>query len=313
MADLAGAAQLVKPGGRVDVARHVVVPPMQLHQIEAVHAEARQRAVDAAHHVGPRVRCQPIEVGYVLGVHLHGHVGAGRATPLQPLADQRFHAGVDVRAVERRDARVHEPIHVGQRRSRVDRAVAAGQLPPALQQARDGVAGRELSAGQLHDHPWRQRHGRHVAVAKRARADAGDAEPCAAVGVGTRDVGVGGHPVVRVGHALLRRKDGQERRQRINGKGLSRRQREVLPAQLEPVAGAMAAHHGPIRRHHFDAQIVELERVVTIVHAVSRGTITGPSTSSHHFWSATRIAPSPGIVSVLASSVASTVALAYRT
>ena len=133
--DLAGAALLVKPGHRVDVARHVIVPPMQLHQIDAVHAEARQRAVDAADHVGPRVRGQPIEVGYVLGVHLHRRVGAGPAAPLQPLTDQRFHAGVDVRAVERRHSRVREPIHVGQRGRRVDRAVAAGQLPPAFQQA----------------------------------------------------------------------------------------------------------------------------------------------------------------------------------
>jgi hypothetical protein len=70
-----------------------------------------------------------------------------------------------------------------------------------------------------------------------------------------------------LGQALLRRQDGYERRQRINGKGLARGQREVLPAQLEPVAGAVAAHHGPIGGHDLDAQIVEFERVVTIAHA----------------------------------------------
>ncbi len=47
-------------------------------------------------------------------------------------------------------------------------------------------------------------------------------------------------------------------------------QREVFPAQLEPVAGAVAAHHRPIGGHDFDAQIVELEGVVAIAHVAPR-------------------------------------------
>ena len=46
--DLSSAAQLVKPRGRVHVTWHVVAPPVQLHEIEVVHPEARQRAVNAA-------------------------------------------------------------------------------------------------------------------------------------------------------------------------------------------------------------------------------------------------------------------------
>ena len=269
--DLAGAALLVKPRGGIHVTRNVVVPPVQLHQIDALHAEARERAVNAAHDVGSRVRRQPIEVGYVLGVHLHGHGVVVRASPFQPLADERFHAGVNVGAVEGRDARVHEPIHVGHRGRRINRlSMTVGQLPAALQQARDGVAGRELNAWDLHVHAG----GSGTAVTSRWRNARVPMRVMrnlrAAVGIGTRDLGVGGHPVVRVRQPLLRRKDRQQRRQRVNGKRLARGQREVFPAQLEPVTGAVAAHHRPIRGHHFDAQIVELERVVAIAHAAPR-------------------------------------------
>ena len=59
-------------------------------------------------------------------------------------------------------------------------------------------------------------------------------------------------------------KQRQQRRQRINGEGLRPRAGQVLAAQLEPVAGAMAADHRPIGGHHFDAQVVEVERVVRL-------------------------------------------------
>src|SRR5205814_7874264 len=132
-------------------------------QVEIFDAEVRERAVDAADDIGPRVRRQPIEVGHVLCVHLYITCRGGAAvsaTAFQPLADERFDAGVDVRAVERRDSGVHEPTHVGQRISRVDTTVTAGQLPAAFQEARDRVAGRELDAGQH----WSQRGGSGTAV-----------------------------------------------------------------------------------------------------------------------------------------------------
>ena len=178
-------------------------PDRGVRRRDAPSERSTPRTTSAREWVGSRSRS-----GTYLVCTCTGTRAAARAAPLQPLADQRFDAGVDVGAVEGRDARVDEPIHVGERGGRVDGAVAAGQLPPALQQARDRVAGRELNAGDLARSFRRQRHGGHVAMAKRARADAGDAEPRAAVGIGTRDVGVGGHPVVRVGQALLRRQEG---------------------------------------------------------------------------------------------------------
>ena len=39
LVDLAGAAQLVEPGGRLQPPRHRIVPPMELHEVQPVEAE----------------------------------------------------------------------------------------------------------------------------------------------------------------------------------------------------------------------------------------------------------------------------------
>ena len=70
---------------------------------------------------------------------------------------------------------------------------------------------------------------------------------------------------------LLRRQQWQQRRQRVNGERLAGRQREVLAAQLEEVAGVVPADERPVRRDDLHAQIVELERIVTVVHGSPRG------------------------------------------
>ena len=144
--------------------------------------------------------------------------------------------------------------------------MTAGQLPSALQQARDGVAGREPHAGQS----AHRSGGNGTAVTSRWR---NVRVPMRVIRNRAPQLGSGHAISVSVViqsfawvRALFRRKDRQERRQRIDGKGLAWREREVLAAHLQPVAGAMTAHHRPIRRHHLDAQIVELERVVTIDH-----------------------------------------------
>ena len=80
--DLAGAAQLVEPHGGLDVAGHVEVPPVELHEIEPLDLQPGQRSVDAAHDVSARVR-EAIEVG--VAVHLHGGTAAG-APSRQPVA-----------------------------------------------------------------------------------------------------------------------------------------------------------------------------------------------------------------------------------
>ena len=88
----------------VDVARHVIVPPVELHEIEALDTEARERAVDRADDVVAWTRrARPI------GDHFVCTCTARRCWPAaEKPADQRLDAGVDVRTVERRDARVDE-------------------------------------------------------------------------------------------------------------------------------------------------------------------------------------------------------------
>ncbi len=77
------------------------------------------------------------EIRHALGVHLDrgGGVGAAALTQARQIPpDQRLDSRVDVRAVERRDARVDEGLHVGERRLDFHGAMAARQLPSALQQ-----------------------------------------------------------------------------------------------------------------------------------------------------------------------------------
>src|SRR5262252_1300513 len=86
-----------------------------------------------------------------------------------------------------------------------------------------------------------ERNGGDFAMPERSFRKTRDAKARAAVGIGTRNLGVRRHPVVRMGDPLLRRKQGQESRQRVNGEGLTRRQRKALAAQIEEVAGVVPA------------------------------------------------------------------------
>ena len=103
-----------------------------------------------------------------------------------------------------------------------------------------------------------------VGVAEAAHAGARDAEARAAVRIGTGHLGVGGHPVVALGRALLGRQQRQQRGQRIEREALAGRQGEVLAVHLEVVADAVAAHHRPLGGDDLDAQIVQRELVVLL-------------------------------------------------
>src|SRR5262249_47814666 len=129
MSDLPGPAQLVEPDGRFDINPNAVVPPMELDHIETLQSEARERSIHSPHNVASRVSRQSIEIGNIFRVNLYA--GSGARAPLSPLeesADQRFDAGVDIRAIKRRDACLDESIHIVQGGRFVDRPVAAGQL-----------------------------------------------------------------------------------------------------------------------------------------------------------------------------------------
>jgi hypothetical protein len=63
VAHLAGTAQLGEPAKRVEIARHVIFPPVELHEIERFDAEARKRSVDDRLDVRLRYRRERLEVG----------------------------------------------------------------------------------------------------------------------------------------------------------------------------------------------------------------------------------------------------------
>ena len=69
MVDLARLLQVAQVQRGIDDAGHVVVPPVELHQIEPLDAEPLQRAVDDPLDVARGERGQRVEVGDALGVH----------------------------------------------------------------------------------------------------------------------------------------------------------------------------------------------------------------------------------------------------
>ena len=99
------------------------------------------------------------EIGDELRVHLKARreVGPRRAEP----PDEVLHAGVDVGAVERGDARLDERGHVSDRVFGVHRPMATSEVPPTLDDARDVVPGRN---GDAVDH-WASSSGSSVGTA----------------------------------------------------------------------------------------------------------------------------------------------------
>src|SRR5262245_46430455 len=110
-------------------------------------------------------------------------------------------------------------------------------------------------------HRSRKRRRGDVRVIEDGAADPMDAESTAAERIRTRDHRVRGHPVVGMRLALLGGEQRKERRERVERKGLPRRQRKVLAAQLERIAELVIANHPDARRLFNDhAQIEETER-----------------------------------------------------
>jgi hypothetical protein len=80
-------------------------------------------------------RCEIAEIGNKLRVHLDLAQRLGAAHPLillPEIPDQGFHPGVDIGAVEGRDAGIGKGDHVFDTGLAVDIAMSAGQLPATL-------------------------------------------------------------------------------------------------------------------------------------------------------------------------------------
>ena len=103
IADFPLLLQLQKVVRHLDVPRHVVVPPVELHEVERIAVEPAQASVDDRLGVLEGHICENIEVRHVFRVNLNV---VGRYGPLAALQarDERpqklLDAGVDVAAVE---------------------------------------------------------------------------------------------------------------------------------------------------------------------------------------------------------------------
>ena len=151
--DLALLPELGKPGGDLDLPVNLVVPPVELNQIELFQPKPRQRGFNTLRNIGPRQRFELAEIRHEFGVHLDPvqRLGTPDSFVLLPEStNQRFHAGVNIGAIKRRNPGVGKGNHVLDPGLPVDFAMPARQLPTALDNARDPVPRREVKC--LHCH-----------------------------------------------------------------------------------------------------------------------------------------------------------------
>ena len=136
--DLSLALELPEDERGVDGARNGIVPPVELHEVEAIHPQPLERAIDDAAHVGAVDAGQGVPVGHELRVHLEGVEGFRSALGEQALAELPDHfldAGINVGAIEGRDARIDEGGHVGDGPLGLDSSMSSRKLPAAAQHA----------------------------------------------------------------------------------------------------------------------------------------------------------------------------------
>ena len=148
--ELAGALAILQPRQRPQAARHLVVPPVELHDVEPFDAEPAQRGIDRLLDVRAGQPRQQLLIRRVLG----GDPQPSRE--LRIFAAERAYrvldADVVIGTVERVDAGLDEAAHVLDRL--VDRsrpAVPGGELPVALGHPRDRVVGRQRDRLDVHD------------------------------------------------------------------------------------------------------------------------------------------------------------------
>ena len=217
--------------------------------------------------IGPLDGGEAREVRHELGVDLEPVDGASallveeaRAEPAIQLLD----AGVDVGAVEGRDAGVESRDEVVDGRVAVDRAMPAGELPAAADDARDLVARRE--GATLHRHGLSEPSSGTAVVAaceKRRLPSRTIRSRLAQFGSGQA---ISASLVIQSFGWVVRclaASSGSTAAMRVDREALARRQGQHLAPQLEMVARARPAiDRAAFRDHRLDAQIVELEAVV---------------------------------------------------
>ncbi len=103
-----------------------------------------------------------------------------------------------------------------------------------------------------------------LGVAESALSDSRDPEPSAAIWIRASDLGIRRHPVVRIGAALLGRKERQHRRKRIHRNFLASRKYQILAFDGEELTLDMPADRLPAIQNDLDFQVVKRELVVAL-------------------------------------------------
>ena len=107
----------------------------------------------------------------------------------------------------------------------------------------------------------RQGHDRDFTVTKGPPTCPGNSKPRATVGIGTRDLCIGGHPVVDVCLPLFGRQKGKKSGQRVHRKCLPRRKGDLFARDIEAIPLSMIADKVPIAPRHLDVEIVKDELI----------------------------------------------------
>ena len=204
------------------------------------------------------MRHQAIQVRDVLRVDLD-RSGSDRSRP-PPSADQLFNARIDVRAVEGRNARLDESIHVGERGRGIDRTVTARQLPAALDHAGDVVAGCQRcschrfsrGSGTTVTSEWRKDR-RAVRVMRNRPPQLGSGQAMS-VSVVIQSCGC-------VSRCFAGNNGSSAASAYIENVGRAG-EHQVLAVHVEGMADTMAADHRPLACDHVHAQVVQLKHVV---------------------------------------------------
>ena len=219
---------------------------MELHEIEPFQREPPQRSVDHGAHMRFGDHRQDVEVGHEFGVDLDAGQRLGPVTvPVAAAerADQLLDAGVDVGAVESRDAGLAEAARSAMAACRSIDAVAAGELPAAADDPRNLIARAKLQMlGRAQSRlPVSERTAVVSAWLKRRLPSRVMRNRLGQLGSGQAtsasvDIQSLGSVI-----ALFGGEQRQHGRERIDRKALARRQMEHLAPQLEIVAGLRAA------------------------------------------------------------------------
>jgi hypothetical protein len=149
--DLSRPLQLAEPMEDVEVARHRIVPPMELDEVKPIDGETAQRFVDDRFDIGLVDRGEPGQVGNELGVDAQPRQGFDTPLVAQVAAElpvELLDTRIDIGAVEGGDAGVESRQQVPDRLLAIDCTMTAGELPATANDARDLVARRE--AATLH-------------------------------------------------------------------------------------------------------------------------------------------------------------------